>query len=98
MGRLIRSLLVLGSVLVFAAPAAASSLDSLLSAHADSMGLSREQIDDRCWYLVEDISGLGLTGTVETWAQAPASVRTRMQLGPLTVESWFDGQRGWLSA
>ena len=97
MGRLIRSLLVLGSVLVFAAPAAASSLDSLLSAHADSMGLSREQIDDRCWYLVEDISGLGLTGTVETWAQAPASVRTRMQLGPLTVESWFDGQRGWLS-
>jgi hypothetical protein len=96
-GWLIRNLFVLGSALLVAATANASSLDSLLSAHADSMGLSREKIDDRCWHIVEEIAGLGLTGTVETWAQAPASVRTRMQLGPLTVESWFDGQRGWLS-
>jgi hypothetical protein len=97
MGWLIRGLFIIGAVLLASAAADASSLDSLLSAHADSMGLSREQIDGRCWHVVEEIAGLGLTGTVETWAQSPASVRTRMQLGPLTVESWFDGQRGWLS-
>jgi hypothetical protein len=97
MGQLIRSVLTLGLVLLASISAHASSLDSLLSAHADSMGLSRQKLDDRCWHLVENITGLGLTGTVETWAQPPAAVRSLMQLGPLTVESWFDGQRGWLS-
>jgi hypothetical protein len=76
---------------------AQASLDSLLSAHADSMGLSREFVDPRCWVVTEELSGLGLTGRVETWAQAPAAVRTRLQLGPLTVETWYDGRQGWIS-
>lgn len=78
-------------------PVQAGPLDGLLSAHADSMGLSRDSIDERCWHVVEQISGLGMTGRVETWAQAPASVRSRMQLGPLSLETWFDGQRGWIN-
>ena len=78
MGRLTRNLLVFGSMLLTSAPAHAGALDSLLSAHADSMGLNREWVDERCWHLVEEISGLGLTGTAETWAQALAFVSDKM--------------------
>lgn len=98
MGRLIA--IALAALVAVAPPearGATGALDSLLTAHADSMGFGRHAIDPRCWVVTEEISGLGLTGRVETWAQAPAAVRTRMELGPLTVETWYDGQHGWIS-
>lgn len=96
MDRLIALLLALAAT-ASPASAAATSLDSLLTAHADSMGLSRAAIDPRCWVVSEEISGLGMSGRMRTWVQPPASVRSRMELGPLTIETWFDGRQGWLS-
>jgi hypothetical protein len=95
MARLIRILVL---ALLLAAPSArADSLDSLLSAHAEAMGLSRDTVDPGCWHVVEELQGLGLTGRSESWVQAPAFMRSRLQLGPLDMEIWFDGNEGWLS-
>jgi len=104
MARLIVSLLLIACAGSGAAaetspvsPISLVPLDSLLGAHADSMGLSRLQLDERCWHLVEEINALGLIGRAETWAQAPASVHSKMELGPLTIQTWFDGEKGWIS-
>jgi hypothetical protein len=88
--------LLLVALLLAAQPACANSLDSLLSAHAEAMGTSRQTLSSDCWHTVEELRGLGMTGRAESWMQPPAFMRTKLQLGPLDMEVWFDGQNGWL--
>jgi hypothetical protein len=97
MGPMIRVLLAPLLVAVLSPDSAATPVDSLLVHHAETMGMSRQELGPECWHVVEEIQGLGLSGRAETWAQPPASVRTRLEIGPLAMESWFDGEEGWIS-
>jgi hypothetical protein len=85
------------ALLCLSQSAIADSLDSLLTAHAEAMGLSRNEIPGDCWHTVERLEGLGMIGRAESWMQAPSFMRTKLTLGPLDMEVWFNGERGWLS-
>ncbi len=88
------ALLLLGS----AVPAAAvPTVDALLDRHARAQGLSREEADPRCEHSVARLDAFGLQGRLETWSQAPLFVRSRLELGPLTLQTWFDGESGWIA-
>jgi len=92
------SILLLG-LLAFSALAEAPStvqLDAVLDHHAAAHGLPRDVPLERAVHMVADIEGLGLKGQLESWAEHPLHMRARIELGPLTMETGFDGKSGWM--
>jgi hypothetical protein len=87
------------AVLAWAATTTAQSaldVDDVLDAHARAHGLSREAADPHATHLVATVSAFGLTGQLESWSEAPLRIWSRLELGPLVVESGFDGRHGWI--
>ena len=82
----------------FAAATSASSADvaAILDHHAAAHGLSRETAPSHALHVVADLEGLGMSGHLESWSEPPLCVWTKLELGPLRIESGFDGQKGWI--
>jgi hypothetical protein len=78
------------------APAPAPEVGALLDHHAAAYGFSREQSPAQALHVLADLEGLGLHGQLESWSEPPLRVRTRLELGPLRIESGFDGEKGWI--
>ncbi len=78
--------------------ASASGLDlqEVLDRHALAMGYSREVGFDSALHIKAKVSGLGLHGTVESWNEAPLRGWSRLSLGPLSLESGYDGAQAWI--
>jgi len=78
--------------------AAATGLDlqEVLDRHALAMGYSREAGFDTALHIKAKVSGLGLHGTVESWNEAPLCGWSRLSLGPLSLESGYDGAQAWI--
>ena len=74
----------------------ALSLDELLDRHARAMGFSRDSLMTRAIHVKGVVEGLGLHGRIESWSEAPLYTWSRIELGPLTLESGYDGKEGWV--
>lgn len=71
-------------------------LQEVLDRHAAAMGYSRHSSPARALHIRAQVTGLGLKGTVESWYEAPLYGWSRLALGPLSIESGYDGIRGWI--
>lgn len=85
---------VSGQELLPAAPAV--SLEELLERHAQAHGFPRTEPDPRAIHFEATVEAFGLAGRLETWSEPPVRIWTRLELGPLTLESGFDGTHGWI--
>lgn len=94
------ALVPVAAALVFAPPApeARAATDSrareLIERFvAASGGRARlEPGSQRAWYRIE---AFGLTGTLESWTQAPDRRASATSIGPFQLRDGFDGTRGW---
>lgn len=92
--------LLIFSLAVAAAPASASlgevSIEALLDHHAAAHGLPRDDALPGARHLVAQLEAFGLSGTLESWSEHPLRQWTRLELGPMVLETGFDGSRGWI--
>jgi len=87
------------SILIGAAISVAAqepSLDEVLDRHARAMGFSRDHLLTRAIHMKGTVEGLGLRGRIESWSEAPLYTWSRLELGPLTLETGYDGTEGWV--
>ena len=92
----LRWLLLLGVFMLTHGVAHALSLEEILAHHARAMGFSRDSMLTRAIHVKGTVEGLGLQGCIESWSEGPIYTWSRLELGPLTMETGYDGKEGWV--
>ncbi len=76
--------------------APAQELDEILDAHAAAMGWSRDEAPPGAVHIRAKVEGLALEGRAEAWTEAPLYGWSRLELGPLSLETGYDGDEAWI--
>jgi len=90
------SLLSITAALRASASVADVDLEAVLDHHAAAHGLPRDEALVDARHVVANLDAFGMTGRLENWSEHPLRSWTRLELGPMVLETGYDGNNGWI--